>query len=556
MKRLLIITLLIGFFHGFGQANIPLKVSEKASQQAKYKAYNIKDVYPILGGGFWSISQDRVNYYITVFDDNFNKTKGGFIMFKFGGKYLHLENVQKFHGRYIAFLSYTNVKQKKKYLFYSEIEPEDLETTTECVKIAELKMGTKLTTSSVFDIRLSKDKKNILVLGIPPSKLKRNKRSFVQWLFGTGGSSSSSDEKSKSGYVKFSFWVLDKNLQIINHEHNHAIVIDEAGDKFFFEDFTLDNDGNIYILGKNQLVANLAGQGRKRSTKKFVDYEKSAYVLEQIMPNGDITQYTSPTGVLYNDMEMVVDSKGFINLVGLLAEQYKDDLLTTGVERLVLSPEGLEIENETSDVFTEEVLDVINNVSKIPAKKSKRTTKRRIKREARMTKEDKELAALLKRAARNMNFIAYLSLDENDNPVMVLEERYLRIVTTTRTDSKGNTTTTTTYYYHYNDLLVIRFDEDEVYQRGYLKSYVSVNYELDNPLDVSVDGEFMTISAQDKIIRTDEEVSDFASYEIKGIKPNKRRAVLITFRKVMSPKEMIFAQQRGRKITWIRTSIK
>lgn len=38
---------------------------------------------------------------------------------------------------------------------------------------------------------------------------------------------------------------------------------------------------------------------------------------------------------------------------------------------------------------------------------------------------------------------------------LIAEQYFMRVVTTTYTDSKGNTSTRTTYHYHYNDIIVI-----------------------------------------------------------------------------------------------------
>lgn len=556
--KVLITVLLVSIVSGL-QAQIPLKVKEQSAPPFKLKAYDINDVFK-MSDGYWSISNNGVNYYVTNYDRNFVKTSGDYVEFKYEGKHLRLESIKRFRGEYLFFLSYDNVKLNKKFLFFTVFDPYDLETSPELKKISELKLGTKRTTSPKFDIRLSRDEKNIVVIGIPPSNISRGKKGFVNWLFGRSGSSSS-DSKSKTGYVKFSFWVMNTQQKIVNYEKNHRMEIEEAGDKFIFEDFTVDEDGTIYMLGRNQIVDRLtSGERRKKNTKKWVEYEKSAFILEQIHPDGSVGQYVTEQGVLYNDMQIVIDSKGKLNLVGLLAEELYSSLATTGIERNVLDPSTLELLSQTTEDFTEEVLDKVNALRNEDAPKTKRQKKRQAKREKRMTQEEKDLLELAKRAALRMNTIAFLELDNDDNPVMVLEEQYLIIVVTTTTDANGNTTTRTDYYYHYDDIIVVRFEDGDVYQNAFKKSFVSVNYELNNPIDVSVDDEFITIAAQDMLIRTDKDVAEFASYKIKGSRPNGKKLKsrsLFSYRKVLDESTMVYANlSGGKKVTWVKATIK
>lgn len=547
-------------------AQIPLNVHEESSSPSKLPTSRINDLYKI-SDGYWSITRvsglmfhtpnkiKNPNYYVTKYDKNFNKTQGDYVDFIYEGKKLKLESIKKFRGQYLAFLSFENRKQKKKYLFFTAIDLDDVVASPEIKKISELKLGTKRTTEPVFDIRLSTDGKNIVVLGVPPSNLPRGKKGFIRWLFGQTVGVSSTSKKKSSSYVKFSFWVMNTSYDIINYEKNHRLQIEDAGDKFIFKDFMVDDKGVLYVLGRNKLVDKLTSSERKKKkTTNWVEYKTSAFILEQIHPDGTVAQYVTEKGVLYNDMRIIMDSKGKINLLGLVAEQLYFDLATTGIEHNVIDPETMELISQTTESLSSECLDVVNDLRKAP--KSARVAKRMAKREARMNQEERERMELAKRAALKMNVIAFLDLDAEDNPILVLEEQFVDIVTTTTINSNGTASTSTDYYYHYDDIIVVRFEEGDVYQNAFKKSYLTINYSLIKPLDVNIDDEFITIAAQNMVIRTDKEVSEFASHKITGKQANGKKTNFFTYRKVLDEETFVYATFRGSKVTWIKASVK
>lgn len=530
-----------------------LKVSEKAARTFKLKAPFIRDVFETSDGEFWSLSYGKGNYYVARYDRNLNFVGGKYIYFRYFGKFLSLEKVVMFKGKYMMFLTYTNELKRKEYLFYTIFDPDDLITEEEIYKVAELPAAEKRMTAPEFSIEVSADDNHLLITGIPPSKVPR-KKGFRGWLFG-----SPAPKALGKGSVSFSFWVIDRKMRIVNYEKKHRLEIENAGDRFEFRAFMVDEDGTIYILGKNKLVEELKMLDRRRqNSKKWVDYRSSAFILEQVRPNGETQKFVTENDVLYNDMNILFGKDGSINLVGLLAEEHVYNIVTTGIERIVLSKDDLSIVRQTNDHLTEEVLDKVNNIRVVEASLANRKKRKVARQENRMSPEEKEFKELAKRAALKMNFIAYCGMDDNDQPLIVLEERYLVIVTTTSTDSRGIATTTTTYYYHYDDLIMVRFAEDSIFQGAVSKDFVSINRELDNPLAVTLDGDDITVMAQDRIFRTSGDLQHIDTYQLKGDKRRTRGnfGYAYIYKKDISKDLIVAASQRRKNTTWFKIQVK
>ena len=92
----------------------------------------------------------------------------------------------------------------------------------------------------------------------------------------------------------------------------------------------------------------------------------------------------------------------------------------------------------------------------------------------------------------------------------------MRVVTHTTYNSDGSTTTTTTYYYHYEDLILVKFTDDEVYQNFYKKYFVSVNAALSRSMDVSLKNNAITVLSQKNIIRASPDLSSVKDYEVRA----------------------------------------
>ncbi len=569
MKKLLIILFTALAVTALGQSK--LKVNESHGEVAKLNGYNVEDVFALSTGGYWSLTS-RVEgsgiaglglmkmkrvYFVQSYNEDMNLISEKKLNLRFEHKDLSLESIVQFQNDFYIFLKFDNIEKKKTYLFYALFDHHDLMIDGDLTKVAEIKLGSKATNSypGTFDISVSENEEFLVIFGNEPQKRERRKRG----LFGGRSSSSSSDVGTHT--FKFTYWVLNEDFQIVNYEIKHDLKIENSSDKFYVRDYAVDNVGAIYILGKNKVVDELTrSEKRAKQTSNWVDIKKSAFVLEKINSDGSSSLIATPQDELFVDMDILFDKAGNVNLVGLTGEQIYSKLVTTGVYRMVLAPENLEMVSNANSEFFPDVLENVNDIQEREANQSKRRRKRQVRKDRKLTKEQKEFKEAAKRAALNANFIAYSGLDENGDAVIILEERHVRVVTTSSTDANGYTTTTTTYYYHYDDLIMAKFIDDEVVQNYYKKSFVSVNVPLVKSLDVSLKNSNINIMTQGHIVRADYDLQTIKDYELKAFSrkdkvPGMRRKVF-TYRKTMDENTILAPAQWRRKVMWYKIQIK
>ena len=572
MRIRIIVSLLIvimGFTSGIAQSKI--KVKEEHGEPFKQKGRTIDDVFELPSGGYWSITSRLEGsgvgglifnvakykwvYFVQSYDEDMNLIKEKRLNLTFYDKDLAIEKIVRFQKDYYIFLSFENVEKKKTYLFYALFDQYDLRIDGDLTKVAQIKLGNKSNnmTAGSFDISVSDNENYVVIFGNEPQAIPR-KRGFFR------RSSSNSDDDDGTHIFKFTYWVLDKHFEIVNYEKKHQLKLENSSDKFYVRDYSIDDEGSIYILGKNKIVDELSrSERRSKKTDKWVDINKSAFVIEKINSDGSSIIESTAENELFIDMDILFDNDGNVNLVGLVGEQFYSKLITTGVYRLKLDNNNLEILSEVTAPFESFVLENINDIQEQEANYSKRRKRRVAKREKKLTQEQKDFLEVSKRAALNANFIAYSGLDDNGDAVIILEEQHLEIRTTTTTDANGNTTTTTTYYYHYDDLIMAKFIEDDVVQNYYKKSFVSVNRPLAKSIDASLKEGEVNVMTQGHIVRASGDLSSVKDYELKAFKSRDRikgmRRKMFTYRKTLSEDVIVAAAQRGRKLVWYLISI-
>lgn len=348
MKSVLLFLSVLCFYSAaYSQSRI--KVSEDHGDVFKHSKGGFDDVFELPSkNGFWSISsyydmaglvswyglgRSKRVYYVQRYDEDMNLVANNSLDLNVAGKNLTIEKIVRFQKDYYMFLSFSNVKKKKKYLFYARFDHWDLKLDSDIVKVAEAKLGanSKLYTKPSFDISISDDESFVVIFGKDARKIKKAK--FFSFL-----KKSKKGKKSRGTHqFKFTYWVLDKDLEIVNYEKRHTLEIENSSDKFYVRDYVIDKDGAIYILGKNTVVDALTrSEVKKNKRTSWIDIHKSAFILEKIYPDGTTEVQTTPADQLFVDMDILFDKDGNINLLGLKGEQVYSKLVTTGVSRLIM----------------------------------------------------------------------------------------------------------------------------------------------------------------------------------------------------------------------------
>lgn len=560
-KWTLVMGLLITFSAAFGQN---LKVKENHGEVFKPKTINYLDVFRNPSGGYFSVSYVprrtvmlvatlKARYYIQQYDENMNFTSEVPLTLESNGDKLSYYDLMQFGDKFYVFTTKEDKVGEKKDLLYAEFDPESGQITGSHTALASAKLvPQKGYTSPSFQVSISKNKKYLVIFGNDAQKIQRAS------LFGRNNSS---DEDEVGTYkFSFTFWLFDDAMKEVMHEEDYDIRVENSTNEFYVRDFEVDDEGSIYILGKNAITDRLTRRERKEANRKsWLDIKQSAFVLEKISPDGSSEQQVTPEELLYLDMDILFDEEGNINLIGLVGEQVYYKLAATGVNRLILSADDLSIIDEQTSNFTDEVLKNVNNVLVAESNLSDRKKKRVKKREEKLTDEEKAYAEITKRAALNVNNIAYSGIDEKGNVSVVLEEYYVQVVTTTTRDANGGTTTTTTYYYHYDDLFLIKFFDDDVVQNSYKKAFTTINVPLDVSISVTEKDEELTIVTPKEIVRADVELGKIVDYDIKAMDYKVRvpglRKKMIYYKKVIDENTILAPAQFKRKVAWYKFEV-
>ena len=139
---------------------------------------------------------------------------------KYKNKVRDFEDVVKLRGDNMYFLtSFNNQAKKKNYLFHQKISTKTLKPGVKLTKIAEVDSKNKYKEGG-FRSHVSKDTSKILIYSMLPKNKKQPERFFLQ--------------------------VFDESFtQLWSKE----VTLPFDDDKFSIEEYQIDNEGNVYILG-------------------------------------------------------------------------------------------------------------------------------------------------------------------------------------------------------------------------------------------------------------------------------------------------------------------
>ncbi|MBU3659621.1 MAG: hypothetical protein FGM14_07130 [Flavobacteriales bacterium] len=238
---------------------------------------------------------------------------------------------------------------------------------------------------------------------------------------------------------KFGMHVYSNEFEEIWNKEIELPIKDEL---FNASEYTIGNDGTVYLLGKVYEDVN------KEKKRGEVNYKFHIFIYNQ------------------NDEEpfdLTIDTKkNFLNQT-FLSINKKNELVCLGLYTSTLNGvnEGTfytRIDSKTHQVLASsqkefsELMDDNNNFSE---KKRKR-------------KQDRIYR----------NYVPKHFIQKEDGGVIfIAEQYYVVVVTTTSTSSTGGTTTKTTYYYHYDNILILKIDKNGkfVWQKIIPKKQVSAN---------------------------------------------------------------------------------
>lgn len=243
-------------------ANVPARISwgEELKEPPGTLITKIIDVNT---SGFYVLRQKsegsltHEEAYVEYYDSNMKLGRSQELDLKYKGKRRDFEDVIKIGGQLYLFTSFNNQAQKKNYLFYQKLSPR-LQPSKDLVKIAEIGARNK-DKEGAFNLVLSRDSSRVLLY----NQLPNNKR----------------DPE------RFALRVFDNQLQ---ETWSQDITLPYSDQQFSVEDYRIDNDGNVYIMG----VLYIDGVRERRRGRPNYQYIILAYTRD----GGDAQEYRIELG--------------------------------------------------------------------------------------------------------------------------------------------------------------------------------------------------------------------------------------------------------------------
>lgn len=243
--------------------------------------------------------------YVEHYDSNMKLRRSEELDLKYKGKRRDFEDVIKIGGQLYLFTSFNNQAQKKNYLFYQSLSPR-LQPSKDLVKIAEIDARNK-EKEGAFHLLLSRDSSRVLLY----NQLPNNKREPE----------------------RFALRVFDNQLREL---WSRDITLPYTDQQFSVEDYRIDNDGNVYLMG----VLYIDGVRERRRGRPNYQYIVLAYTRD----GGDAQEYRITLGEKFiTDLAFrVADDKRLV-FAGFYSEKGTYSIKGTCFFRI--DPQTKEIQN-------------------------------------------------------------------------------------------------------------------------------------------------------------------------------------------------------------------
>jgi len=326
-----------------------------------------------------------------------------------------------------VFSSLPNKKTKVNSLYCRAINKDNLEAE-KLIKIEEFPFEKKRSKGN-FGVEVSADESTFLVLLNKPYQ--------------------------KNAAEKFGFTVLDNNLEEM---WKKEIELPYTEQFFTLKDYQLNNDGDVYLLGKEYK------ENKKDRIKGKPNYKY--HILAYLDKGRKVKDYEiNLEDKFITNITYKIAKNGDLICSGFYSEN--DDYSVKGAFFMTIDFETRRIKNNSLKEFDEKFI-TQGWTDKAIAKAKKKEVKKG--KAIEMYKYD----------------LGDFILKEDGGAMLIAEQYYMTVTTYTTTDSNGNRHTHYVYHYHYNDIIVINISPKgkiiwatkvEKYQHstndhGYYSSYV------------------------------------------------------------------------------------
>lgn len=227
----------------------------------------------------------KPNCSLEKFNGQFNQVKKSKIEPTYNDKKLQVEYCFESGGKIFMLTTFANTKLDKRFLFVQEINRQSLKPQGKMRKIAELKYRKRYRAGD-FGYEFSRDSSHILIYA--NSETKRNEPD------------------------QYALGVFDPEF---NEVWSREVTLPYSESRFVLKDYTVDNNGNAFILG---LRYPEKGEGERKRGKSTYDYR----ILSYRQDGSEATEYTAEIGDLFlTDMMIDVSPQKDIICAGFYSER-------------------------------------------------------------------------------------------------------------------------------------------------------------------------------------------------------------------------------------------
>jgi len=461
LKKIFLLSVLTLQFGMYAQDDVSYQATTKVTLKkgADVKASRRSTITDMIGfdeRGFYALkgsySLFQSSSEIQFYDKNFALMSEEDFKPVVGDRKSTVNNIIMWNKEIYVFHNYKDGKTKLNTLYVQKVDKKSLTLTNEITEIASIDFSGKMKfNAGSFSSAISRDSTKLLV--------------YYQLPYDNGEPE------------RFGFHVYDSNMKEI---WSKDIILPYEEELFQVADFTMGDDGSVYLTGK------LYNEKVKNKVRGQVNYK---YMILSYKNNGeDFKEYEMSLGDKFiTDVKIAVLNNGDIACAGF----YSD--------RGTYSMKGscyLRIDGSTGSILHTSTNEF--GIDFLTQNLTERQEKKVKKKEAK---------------GKNIELFDYdldnLIIRDDGGVVLIGEQYFVRVVTTTTTTANGGTTTRTDYHYYYNDIVVVNINPDgdiewtqkiakrqhSVNDGGYFSSYALMVYKdklyfffNDNPRNLSYTG--------------------------------------------------------------------
>ena len=428
-KKILLLSLLLFSIFAFNTSYAQdISIIEGAEIKSKMSMIKVVGEFD---NNVVAVFYSKKKYYLRSYNENLEIVKYKELDLSYKGKEMDYAGVVEIKNRLFSLARFNNKKTKKNYLLYQEIDPKTFNVIKKLSVLGEIPYSKKRNDGG-FSFVYSQNQQRVLIYHFLPY--------------------------DKGGKQKLAFSVLDSNLTKI---WGKKITLPYSDKLFAIHDFEVDDEGNVYIIGKKW-----RGK-RKDIVDGKVNFE--FYILRYRKDESDNQEYKlALKGKYITQVKLAMDPK--LNLI--CAGFYSNNKGYGGLGGSFM----LKIDHKDGDIITSDYQDFsVEFMTSLMSKRKKEKAKKKSKK--------------MKKKGKSFEMPVY-DLDNlvirDDGGVLLVAEREF-VISHTHTDANGNTYTTYTYYT--NNIIVVNFNPDgsvkwmrrvpKSQSAGgtYYLSYVSATYE-------------------------------------------------------------------------------